>query len=100
MVLNCSYNTVSALTKLTVGSINRHEIGAELIYQIADEVAAVARLEGVELTSDEARYLVDPVNDSMKQLANHKTSMLQDIIANKPTEIDYLSGYIVCHIIS
>lgn len=107
MVINCSFNCISALTKLNLAGIAENSTGATLLNQIACEVASVARANGVPLSNDEAMSLVNKNNEALGMMMmycrchgvvsirHHRTSMLQDILANRRTEVDYLAGYIV-----
>ena len=58
-----------------------------------DEGKAVAAAQGIELDSD-PEALID--HAAKPEVAyDHKASMLQDVEARRPTEVDYLNGGIV-----
>jgi 2-dehydropantoate 2-reductase len=58
-----------------------------------DEGKAVADAQGIELDAD-PEALID--HAARKDVAyDHKASMLQDVEARRPTEVDYLNGGIV-----
>ena len=60
---------------------------------LVDEGKAVAAAQGIELDDDPER-LID--HAARKDVAyDHKASMLQDVEARRPTEVDYLNGGIV-----
>src|SRR5258708_38034013 len=82
---NVSFNPVSALTMTTADRlIEDHEIKAYMV-QIMREVLAIGRAVGVDADIDpEARI------DMARHLGKFKTSMLQDMEAGKPLEIDGL----------
>src|SRR5882672_8295374 len=82
---NVSFNPVSALTMTTADRlIEDQEIKAYMV-QIIREVLAIGRAVGVDADIDpEARI------EMARHLGKFKTSMLQDMEAGKPLEIDGL----------
>lgn len=82
---NVSFNPVSALTVTTADQlIQNQEVKAYMI-EIMREVLAIGRAVGVDAEIDpEARI------DMARALGRFKTSMLQDLEAGKPLEIDGL----------
>jgi 2-dehydropantoate 2-reductase len=82
---NVSFNPVSALTVSTADRlIENREVKAYMV-QIMREVLAIGRAVGVDADIDpEARI------DMARALGKFKTSMLQDLEAGKPLEIDGL----------
>jgi len=82
---NVSFNPVSALTLTTADQlIQNREVKAYMV-EIMREVLAVGRAVGVDADIDpEARI------DMARALGRFKTSMLQDLEAGKPLEIDGL----------
>jgi 2-dehydropantoate 2-reductase len=82
---NVSFNPVSALTASTADRlIDDQQVKAYMV-QIMREVLAIGRAVGVDADIDpEARI------DMARQLGKFKTSMLQDLEAGKPLEIDGL----------
>src|SRR2546427_4971176 len=82
---NVSFNPVSALTMTTADRlIEDQEVKAYMV-QIMREVLAIGRAVGVDADIDpEARI------DMARHLGKFKTSMLQDMEAGKPLEIDGL----------
>jgi 2-dehydropantoate 2-reductase len=82
---NVSFNPVSALTVSTADSlIENREVKAYMV-RIMREVLAIGRAVGVDADIEpEARL------DMARALGQFKTSMLQDLEAGKPLEIDGL----------
>jgi 2-dehydropantoate 2-reductase len=82
---NVSFNPVSALTVTTADQlIQNREVKAYMV-EIMREVLAIGRAVGVDADIDpEARI------DMARALGRFKTSMLQDLEAGKPHEIDGL----------
>lgn len=68
-----------------------------MYHHVMKQVASVARAHGVDIPDSEAVMYVGKNNARMTTVRLHKTSMLQDVLANRPTEVDFLAGYIVCN---
>ncbi|MBI3264299.1 MAG: 2-dehydropantoate 2-reductase [Acidobacteria bacterium] len=87
---NASFNPVSALTGATLVQMARHPESAALVRRIMEEVAAVAARLGIELPVS-----IDQRMAGAEQVGEHKTSMLQDLEAGRPMEIDAIVGAVV-----
>jgi 2-dehydropantoate 2-reductase len=82
---NVSFNPVSALTVTTADQLIQNEEVKAYMVEIMREVLAIGRAVGVDANIDpEARI------DMARVLGPFKTSMLQDLEAGKPLEIDGL----------
>jgi 2-dehydropantoate 2-reductase len=87
---NASFNPVSALTRATLVQMVRDPSTAELIRNIMQEVESVSRKLGLELpVSIEQRMA------GAEKVGEHKTSMLQDVEAGRPMELEALVGSVV-----
>ena len=93
VTVNAAVNTLSALSGLTNGAIVADDRLRETLGAIAREVAAVARKTGVEAFAD--AYPAQVTEEICRITANNRTSMLQDVGAKRPTEIDQICGEIV-----
>jgi 2-dehydropantoate 2-reductase len=88
LIFNAATNPVGALTRLPHGWACEREDIRELVRGVVAEGRAVAAALGVELDSDP-----DELVDHATQVAHdHKASMLQDVEARRPTEVDFLNG--------
>jgi 2-dehydropantoate 2-reductase len=93
VIFNASTNPVGALTGLTHGRICERPDLRSFVTGLVDEGKAVAAAQGIELDSD-PEALID--HAAKPEVAyDHKASMLQDVEARRPTEVDYLNGGIV-----
>jgi 2-dehydropantoate 2-reductase len=93
VIFNASTNPVGALTGLTHGRICERPDLRRFVSALVDEGKAVAAAQGIELDSD-PEVLID--HAAKPEVAyDHKASMLQDVEARRPTEVDYLNGGIV-----
>ena len=87
---NASLNPVSALTRATLAQMLRDPGVAALIRNIMQEVEAVSGKLGMELpVSIEQRMA------GAEKVGEHKTSMLQDLEAGRPMELEALVGAVV-----
>ena len=87
---NIAFNPISTLTRATLVQMVRDpEIGC-LVRNIMSEVEAVANKLGIELpVSIEQRMA------GAEKVGEHKTSMLQDLEAGRPMELDAIAGSVV-----
>ncbi len=93
VIFNAATNPIGALTGLTHGRVCERPDLRALVSGLVDEGKAVAAAQGIELDSD-PEDLID--HAAKPEVAyDHKASMLQDVEARRPTEIDYLNGGIV-----
>ncbi len=87
---NASFNPVSALTRATLVQMVRDPGVCSVIRNIMEEVEAVSHKLGMELpVSIEQRIA------GAEKVGEHKTSMLQDLEAGRPMELEALVGTVV-----
>jgi 2-dehydropantoate 2-reductase len=87
---NASFNPVSALTRATLVQMARDPGVSQIIRSIMQEVEAVARKLGMELAVS-----IDQRIAGAEKVGEHKTSMLQDLEAGRPMELEALVGSVV-----
>ena len=88
LIFNAATNPVGALTELSHGRVCDLAPTRRLVSGLVAEGRAVAARLGVELDSDP-----DELVDHAREVAyDHKASMLQDVQAHRPTEVDFLNG--------
>jgi 2-dehydropantoate 2-reductase len=90
LLFNCAYNAVCALTGKPYGEMGAMPDVRAVMQSAADEVAALARRKGVTIP-DEALASLFAMTQSMPL---QMSSTAQDLARGRPTEIDYLNGYI------
>jgi 2-dehydropantoate 2-reductase len=93
VIFNASTNPVGALTGLTHGRVCEQPQLRSLVSGLVDEGKAVAEAQGIELDADPEELIDHAARPEVAY--DHKASMLQDVEARRPTEIDYLNGGIV-----
>ena len=90
VIFNASTNPIGALTGLTHGRVCERPDLRRLVTGLVDEGKAVADAQGIELDAD-PEALID--HAAKPEVAyGHKASMLQDVEARRPTEVDWLNG--------
>jgi 2-dehydropantoate 2-reductase len=87
---NASLNPVSALTRSTIAQILREPGTRSAIRSIMEEVEAVSNKLGMELPIS-----IDQRIAGAEKVGEHKTSMLQDLEAGRPLELEALVGSVV-----
>jgi 2-dehydropantoate 2-reductase len=93
VIFNASTNPVGALTGLTHGRVCERPDLRRLVSGLVDEGKAVAAAQGIELDADPEELIDHAARPDVAY--DHKASMLQDVEARRPTEVDYLNGGIV-----
>ena len=91
LIFNASTNPVGALTQLHHGAATRFSATAKLFEDLIAEGEAVARAMSIELHGDPRHMVQKGANAPGK----HRASMLQDVLAKRPTEVDFMNGAIV-----
>ena len=91
LIFNAGTNPVGALTGLHHGAATFFAPTGELFEALIDEGLAVARALGIELHNDPKALVLKAANAPGK----HKASMLQDVLAHRQTEVDFMNGAIV-----
>ena len=87
---NASLNPVSALTRATLAQMVRDPGVSSVIRSIMEEVEAVSHKLGMELPVS-----IDQRMAGAEKVGEHKTSMLQDLEAGRPMELEALVGAVV-----
>jgi 2-dehydropantoate 2-reductase len=87
---NVAYNPISALTRATLIEIVQCPATRNLAAAIMSEAESVARNLGIEMgVSIEQRL------EGAEKVGHHKTSMLQDVEAGRPMELEAIVGAVV-----
>lgn len=90
LAVNAVINPLTAITR-SKNKIILTRYGRILAEKIIDEVVAAAKKYGYEL---DKRRLLMIVFRSARNTPENYSSMAQDIINNRPTEIDFINGFI------
>ena len=87
---NVAFNPISALTRATLEQIARHPDVSRLVRELMVETEAVAGKLGIELP-----ITIDQRMAGAEKVGAHKTSMLQDLEAGRPMELEAVVGAVV-----
>jgi 2-dehydropantoate 2-reductase len=87
---NLSFNPVSVLTRGTLVDLATDKGTRRVIRAMMDEARAVAQSLGVSFSVDAEERM-----DMAAKVGAHRTSMLQDVEAGRPTELDALLGVVI-----
>jgi 2-dehydropantoate 2-reductase len=90
LIFNASTNPVGALTLLHHGAAARLAPTSDLFNALIDEGVAVAKALGITLHGDPREL----VQKGARAPGKHKASMLQDVLAKRQTEVDFMNGAI------
>ena len=92
LIVNVGINSLTAITGLHNGELLDHPELLDIMSLAIDEALAVAKIKKIQLSSHDpyAHTL-----DVCKKTATNKSSMLQDIINKRRTEIDMINGGIL-----
>jgi len=91
---NNSTNSVSALTRTTLGQMLDDPEGFRLVRTLMLETLAVGRAEGAKVADERADAQLDQIRNALNAHAI-KTSTLQDLEKGKPLEYEAISGAVI-----
>ena len=92
LALNVCTLPTAALLRLTADGLARHDGTMALMRALLDELVAVAQAQGIAIDRAE-RW--DAITGILSRAVGVRGSMLQDVEAGRPTEIDVINGAIV-----
>lgn len=91
-LINIGSNQVSVVTHAEFLYFGKVKEIVELMRLLMNEIVALAKIEGVALYESDVEEAIDVL---IHYPPMKKTSMLQDIIAERRTEIDYFAGTVI-----
>jgi 2-dehydropantoate 2-reductase len=89
VAFNAALNSICGVTGCLVGQVAAVPPALQLVHDMAAEVIAVAQRIGIAVNSARVHAAVD---HALVAHAGHKPSMLQDLLAGRPTEIAAING--------
>ncbi len=92
LIINVGINALTAITHLKNGGLLEYEWTRNIMRQAVLEAAKIAKRRRISLMYSDPIKKVESVVSSS---AGNLSSMLQDILSRKHTEIDYINGAIV-----
>jgi 2-dehydropantoate 2-reductase len=91
LVINCAFNALSAVAGISYGPMLEVEGTRDVVASAVQEAVTVARASGVAMPDD----LLERIMKIPAAMPNQMSSTAQDIARGKPSEIDFLNGYVV-----
>ncbi|MGA2490037.1 MAG: 2-dehydropantoate 2-reductase [Anaerolineales bacterium] len=92
LLVNAAINPLTALLRVKNGELIANQPARELMGELAQEAASVAKALGVTLPFSNPERAVEEV---AQRTASNISSMLQDILRGAPTEVDAINGAVV-----
>jgi 2-dehydropantoate 2-reductase len=91
LVINCAFNALSAVANIAYGPMLEVEGTRDVVAGAVQEAIAVAGACGVALPDD----LIGQIMKIPANMPGQMSSTAQDLARGKPSEIDFLNGYVV-----
>ena len=92
LAINCAINPLTALHRCPNGELARRPELIEQVEQLCSELQQISTAAGF---AEATRDLHDAVARVIADTADNRSSMLQDVLAGRRTEIDYISGHLL-----
>ncbi|MFA6357319.1 MAG: 2-dehydropantoate 2-reductase [Candidatus Omnitrophota bacterium] len=92
LIINVGINALSAITRLPNGKLIQFEGTKRILRNAVTEATRIAKKKRIKLTFDDPLAKVEAVCEST---SGNLSSMLQDVLKKKRTEVDFINGVIV-----
>ncbi|MFT6311438.1 MAG: 2-dehydropantoate 2-reductase [Porticoccus sp.] len=91
LAVNCIINPLTAVNNCANGELLKRDDIIAKTGLLAKEISLVANACGQNI---EEKIILNTVSEVAKETADNISSMLQDVRANRKTEIDFINGYL------
>lgn len=92
LIINTGINALTAITRLNNGKLVQFEGTRKILREAVTEAIRIAKRKRIKLIYDDPLAKVEAVCEAT---AENVSSMLQDVLKKKYTEIDFINGVIV-----
>lgn len=92
LIINVGINALTAITRLPNGRLTEYEGTKRILRDAVGEAARIAKRKRIKLVLDDPLAKVEAVCEGT---SDNLSSMLQDVLRKKRTEIDFINGVIV-----
>ncbi|MHB8154739.1 MAG: ketopantoate reductase family protein [Candidatus Omnitrophota bacterium] len=92
LIINVGINALSAITRLPNGKLIEYEGTKRILRDAVTEAARIAKRKRIKLIFDDPLAKVEAVCEGTQ---GNFSSMLQDVLRKKRTEVDFINGVIV-----
>ncbi|KRN27040.1 2-dehydropantoate 2-reductase [Secundilactobacillus similis DSM 23365 = JCM 2765] len=94
VIFNSVINTLCTLFEIQMGEFGNFEKAYDLGRQLIDEAYDICERAGITLVSTRDEEMTALDRNTRIDMPLHYPSMYQDMIHDRPTEVDYINGYI------
>ncbi|KGK43119.1 hypothetical protein LH51_02120 [Nitrincola sp. A-D6] len=91
LAINCAINPLTALHRCHNGKLVENPEFYQQMQQLCDEIETLTHSLGITLFATD---LIDQAAKVAQATADNRSSMLQDICHGRPTEIEFITGYV------
>jgi 2-dehydropantoate 2-reductase len=92
LIINVGINALTAITRLNNGRLIEFEGTRKILREAVTEAVKIAKRKRIKLIYDDPLAKVEAVCEAT---ATNVSSMLQDVLRRKRTEIDFINGVVV-----
>ena len=92
LIINVGINALSAITRLPNGKLVEYEGTKRILRDAVTEAAKIAKRKRIKLVFDDPLAKVEAVCEGTQ---DNFSSMLQDVLRKKRTEVEFINGVIV-----
>ena len=92
LIINVGINALTAITRLNNGKLTEFEGSRRIMREAVTEAVRIAKRKRIKLIYDDPLAKVEAVCEAT---SGNVSSMLQDILRKKRTEIDFINGVVV-----
>lgn len=94
LIINVGINALTAITRLNNGKLIEFEGTRKILREAVLEATRIAKRKRIKLIYDDPLAKVEAVCEAT---STNVSSMLQDVLKKKRTEIDFINGVVVRH---
>ncbi|MFM2590800.1 2-dehydropantoate 2-reductase [Vibrio sp. TBV020] len=91
LAINCAINPLTAIHQITNGELAQPEFQSQLS-DVIQEVSLTIQAEGIHISEAQ---LTQSVKTVIEATAKNLSSMQQDIVHQRQSEIDFITGYLI-----
>lgn len=91
LAINCAINPLTAINQVKNGHLSSPNY-QKTITSLTEEISQVLNAEGIDTSSES---LLSKVNQVIEATSENYSSMHQDIVHQRPSEIDFITGYLL-----
>ncbi|MDP3804499.1 MAG: ketopantoate reductase C-terminal domain-containing protein, partial [Candidatus Omnitrophota bacterium] len=92
LIINVGINALTAITRLNNGRLIEYEESRSLLRSAVQEATKIVKRKRIKLAYDDPIQKVESV---CKGTAQNVSSMLQDVLNKRRTEIEFINGAII-----